>query len=206
MTGSGSRTRSTAASRTAHEKVAYQQGVNYENHRSLAAPLRRRPRPAAAGGGRAGSNESVPERARSDVRDPQRDRRSVRCRHDVGVERRDRLRRRHRVLPDDRRLVRDRGDLPRLHGDPVVDRVDRAAHGYAWLRRHDDQHQLDVRSAAESRDAAHGRPALPHQLQQQHRARPRRRQPARRRGTFDGRRRLADGGARQPVVESSRCR
>ena len=100
------------ASRTPHEQVENQQGVNYENHRSLAAPLRRRPRPAAAGGSRAGADESVPERAGSDVRDSQRQRRSVRCRQHVGVELRERLRRRHGVLPDDRRLVRDLAICP----------------------------------------------------------------------------------------------
>ena len=95
----------TASCRAPHDQTENQQGVNYEDHRSLAAQLRRRPRSAAARSSFTGADESAPERAGSDVCDSQRQCRSVRDRQHVGAELRERLRRRHRVLPDDRRLA-----------------------------------------------------------------------------------------------------
>ena len=152
----------TASHRTPHDKAENQQGVNYEDHRTLAAQLRRRPRSAAAGSSCAGADESVAERTGSDFCHSQCQCRSVRDRERVGAELGERLRRRHRVLPDDGGLVRDHRDLPGLHGNAIVDRVDRAAAGLARLRDADDEHELDLRSATEPRNAAHGRSALSH--------------------------------------------
>ncbi len=56
----------------------------------------------------------------------ERDDRSVRGRHHVGVESRHRLRRRHDLLPEHRGLVRGRRNLPGIHGD---------ASSIAWIGR-----------------------------------------------------------------------